>query len=98
MLEGLSVTPSVFAEGGSSKCVERIVGKKPGGGEWRDDVSAVSFRLEVNWSVSANVSFFAFAEQYMVVGSDMRDANGDNPYHCAHNDWTLGGFGARFKF
>jgi hypothetical protein len=44
------------------------------------------------------VTLFAYAEQYMVVGSDMREANGDNPYRCAHNDWTLGGFGARFKF
>ena len=98
MLDGLSVTPSVFAEGGSSKCVERIVGKKPGGGEWSGDVSAVSFRLELNWSVSEHMTFFAYAEQYMVVGSDMRDANSVNPYRCAHNDWTHGGFGARFRF
>ena len=96
--EGLSATPSVFAEGGSSKCVKRIVGKKPGGGEWRDDVSAVSFRLELNWSISEYMALFAYAEQYMVVGSDMREANGANPYRCAHNDWTHGGFGARFKF
>ena len=88
----------MFAEGGSSKCVERIVGKKPGGGEWRDDVSAASFRLELNWSISEHMALFVYAEQYMVVGSDMREANGANTYRCAHNDWTHGGFGARFKF
>jgi hypothetical protein len=96
--DGISVIPSVFAEGGSSKCLERVVGKKPGGGHWKGDVSSVSFRLELNWSLSKSISLFAYAEQYMVVGGDKRSANADNPYLCAHNDWTHGGFGARFKF
>ena len=98
ILEGLSVTPSTFVEGGSSRCIVRVVGDKPGGGEWRGNMSTLSFRLELNWSVSESVSLFAYAEQYMVVGSSHRDANGDNPYRCAHNDWTMGGFGARFRF
>ena len=41
---------------------------------------------------------FGYIEQYGVVGGEARRTNGRNPYRCAHNDWTHGGFGIRMKF
>jgi hypothetical protein len=93
-----SVTPSVFTEGGDAVCVNRIVGRKPGGGDWNGGVAAASARIELGWLMSEHVSLFVFAEQYMVVGGEERRANRAGSYVCAHNDWTLGGFGARIKF
>jgi hypothetical protein len=96
--ENVALTPSVFAEGGSSKCVERILGKNPDGEKWTCRPATVSFRLELNWSVSEWMSLFAYAEQYMVVGGEERSAIGRSSYRCAHGDWTYGGFGARIRF
>ena len=44
------------------------------------------------------MSAFAFAEQYEVVGSEARRANDEGGNRFARNDWTLGGFGMRFRF
>ena len=95
---GLYITPSVFAEGGSARNNKRVLGAKPDGGTWRSGVASVSFRLELGWKICDNVSAFAFAEQYEIVGSEARRANDASSYRCAHNDWTLGGVGIRFRF
>lgn len=95
---GLYVTPSVFAEGGNSRNARRVIGEKPGGGDWGSGVSSISFRLELGWKVCEEVSAFAYVEQYEVVGGEARRANGNSTYRCAHNDWTHGGVGLRLKF
>ena len=97
-LEDFHLTPSVFAEGGSSRNYRRVVGARPDGGRWSDGVSSVTFRLELGWAVSENVTAFAFVEQYEAVGQRMRHANERSTYKCAHNDWTLGGIGCRIRF
>ena len=61
-------------------------------------MSSVTFRLELGWAVSENVTAFAFVEQYEAVGQRMRHANERSTYKCAHNDWTLGGIGCRIRF
>lgn len=94
----LYLTPSVFAEGGNSRNQRRVFGKRPGDGKWSEGVASVSFRLEFGWRMSENVSAFLFAEQYEVVGDSHRSANADSTYRCAHNDWTHGGGGFRFRF
>ena len=94
----LYVTPSAFAEGGSSRNNKRVFGAKPDGGSWSPGVASVSFRLELVWRICDSVSAFAFAEQYEIVGGEARRANDANSYRCAHNDWTLGGVGMRFRF
>lgn len=94
----LYVTPSVFAEGGSSRNQKRVFGDKRGGGNWRRGVSSVSVRLEFGWRISECVSMFAFVEQYEVAGGDGRRTTRASSYCCAHNDWTHGGIGIRMKF
>ena len=96
--KGLSVVPSVFAEGGNSRTQKRILGPRPDGGHWWSGASSVSFRLEAVWRFDRNLSLFAYAEQYETVGNGARRANGANTYRCAHNDWTHGGFGIRMSF
>ena len=93
-----NVTPSVFAEGGSSRNQKRVFGAKRGGGDWREGASSVSFRLEFGWRLSEQFTAFAFVEQYEVVGGDERRTNRASPYRCAHNDWTHGGIGVRMEF
>lgn len=91
-------TPSVFAEGGSSRNFERVIGKRLDVKHWDDGVSSVSVRLEFSWKYSEMMSLFAYVEQYEVVGSDARRTNGLSSYRCAHNDWTHGGVGVRLSF
>jgi len=95
---GLSITPSVFAEGGSYRTQKRVLGRKPDGGRWKSGVSSVSFRLEAAWRFSEEVSVFAYVEQYEISGASARSANGASSYRCAHNDWTHGGIGVRMSF
>ena len=97
-LEDFYLTPSVFVEGGNSRNQRRVLGKRPDGGKWSEGVSSVTFRLELGWRISENVSAFLFAEQYDVVGDAQRSANRKSSYRCAHNDWTLGGGGIRITF
>ena len=61
-------------------------------------MSSVSFRLEVGWQVEPWMSVFAYVEQYEVVGHDARAMNARSSAPYAHNDWTLGGVGIRFRF
>lgn len=91
-------TPSVFAEGGSSRNFERVIGKRLDTKHWDDGVSSISMRLEFSWKYNEIISLFAFIEQYEVVGSDARRTNGLSSYRCAHNDWTHGGIGVRMSF
>lgn len=91
-------TPSVFAEGGSSRNFERVIGKRLDAKHWDDGVSSVSVRLEFSWKYNEIMSLFAFIEQYEVVGSDARRTNDLSSYRCAHNDWTHGGIGVRLSF
>lgn len=96
--ESLYLTPSVFAEGGSSRNYRRVIGMRTDGARWHDGVSSVTFRLELGWSFSENFSAFAFVEQYEIVGQAARHATSASSNRCAHNDWTLGGFGCRLRF
>ncbi|MBO5941105.1 MAG: hypothetical protein J6R18_07930 [Kiritimatiellae bacterium] len=96
--ENIALVPSVFTEGGSSKCVERIVGKCPRGEKWNEGFASLTFRLELNWTIYKSLSVFAFAEQYMIVGGEERRVNSMSSYRCAHTDWTHGGFGAKIRF
>ena len=92
------VTPSVYVDGGSSRNIRRVAGARPDGEPWRCGVSSITFSLEIGWAFSENISVFAFAEQYEVVGQGVRHAIAASSYRCAHNDWTLGGIGCRIKF
>ena len=94
--DGISVTPSVFAEGGSSRNQRRVLGEKPRG-DWDEGVSSVSFRLEGAWRLSDCADLFAYVEQYEVVGGEERHAIGKSRYRCAHGDWTHFGIGIRFR-
>lgn len=98
LTDHLYVTPSVFFEGGSSRDIERVVGVKPDGGSWKSGVASVSFRLETGWRFNSNASAFVYIEQYDVIGGEARSVNGSKTYLCAHDDWTHGGFGVRFRF
>ena len=97
-LEDFYLTPSVFAEGGSSRNYRRAIGTRPDGERWHSGVSSVTFRLELGWTACEHVSAFVFVEQYEVVGQDARDVIGESAYRCAHKDWTLGGVGCRIRF
>ena len=98
LAESFYVTPSVFAEGGSSRNNKRVLGAKPNDGRWGAGVSSVSFRLEFGWCITAWLTAFAYVEQYEVVGGEARRANKASGYLCAHNDWTHGGVGLRLRF
>lgn len=97
-LDDFYLTPSVYVDGGSSRNYRRAIGTRPDGKRWHDGVSSITFRLELGWTVSENVSAFVFAEQYEVVGQAARHAIESSSYRCAHKDWTLGGIGLRFRF
>ena len=96
--ESLYLTPSVYVDGGSSRCYKRVVGARPDGERWSSGVSSVTFRLEMGWSFCRNFSVFAFVEQYEIVGQAARHAIRASSYRCAHSDWTLGGIGCRLRF
>ena len=98
LFDNVYFTPSVFAEGGSSRNFERVIGKRLDGRRWNDRISSLSLRLELSWKYSETMSFFAYVEQYGVVGSDARKTNDASAYRCAHNDWTHGGVGVRLRF
>ncbi len=97
-LEDFYLTPSVYAEGGSSRNYRRVVGARPNGERWHSGVSSVTFRIELGWEAGKNFSMFAFVEQYGIVGQAARHAAGSSTYRCAHSDWTLGGIGCRIRF
>ena len=94
----LSVTPSVFVEGGNARNQKRVFGERPGGKDWSDGVSSISFRLGAAWRFNANFSVFAAVEQYWVLGEAERDANAASSYCAAHNEWFHAAFGVRLKF
>jgi hypothetical protein len=96
--EHLSLIPSLYTEGGSSRNQTRVLGKNPDGEIWKCGVSSVSARLECVWRFNENVSAFMYVEQYEVVGNDERNANDKSSYRPAHNDWTHGGIGLRLRF
>ena len=96
--DALSLTPSVFAEGGNARNQLRVLGRRPGDGHWDAGAASVSCRLEAAWRFCENVSAFAFVEQYEIVGGNERRAVRASSYRCAHNDWTLAGVGIRLKF
>ena len=96
--DDFALTPAVLTEGGNSRNQRRVFGAKPDHGRWRHGVSSVTFRLEASWQLAESVTAFAFVEQYEVVGGSQRSANAASSYRCAHNDWTLGGIGVRFRF
>lgn len=98
LFDNVYFTPSVFAEGGSSRNFERVIGKRLDGRRWNDRISSLSLRLELSWKYSETISFFAYVEQYGVVGSGARKTNDASAYRCAHNDWTHGGVGVRLRF
>ena len=91
-------TPSVYTDGGNGRIQKRNLGEKPDGGEWKSGLSAVTGRLELGWRINGKMTAFGYIEQYGVAGGEARRTNGKNPYRCAHNDWTHGGFGIRMKF
>lgn len=95
----LSLTPSIFAEGGNARNYKKLFGENVNGGSWGvGGVSSVSFRLEAAYELSTPFSLFCFVEQYEVVGADARDSNEALDYDCAHNDWTIYGIGFRASF
>ena len=97
--EQLSLTPSVFMEGGNARSLRRTVGPNIDGSGWGGGgVASVSGRLELGWRFSAEISVFAYVEQYGMVGGDIRRTNAASSSVCAHNDWTHGGVGLRMKF
>ena len=97
--EGLSVTPSVFVDGGTKRSWRRTFGQKANGDDWAcGGIASASARLELGWAFNSNLSAFAYVEQYGIVGGDQRRANGANAYRCAHDDWTHGGVGFRLRF
>jgi len=97
--KGLSLTPSVFVEGGNARNQKRVFGKNVAGDGWgAGGAGSVSFRLEASWRFCDECSVFAFVEQYEVVGDDARETNAKSSYLCAHNDWTHGGVGVRLRF
>ena len=96
--EGISVVPSVFTEGGSSRCQRRILGERLDGDAWYDGVSSVSFRLELRMRVCDCLTAFAYVEQYEIVGGEARRNIDERPFRCAHSDWTHGGIGVRARF
>ena len=101
--EGLSITPSVFAEGGNSRSWRRTLGPRADGEPWgAGGPNSISARLEAAWSFGevcgCKMSAFVFVEQYGLLGGDARRANGASGYRCAHDDWTLGGAGLRLNF
>ncbi len=96
--EDFYFTPSVFAEGGSSRNQKRVFGAKRSGGDWGDGVASLSARLELGWRISTNFTAFAYVEQYEVVGGDARRTIRSSSYKCAHGDWTHGGVGLRMSF
>lgn len=93
----LSLTPSVFAEGGNRRNQQRVFGTDVNGGDWNDGVGSVSFRLEASWRLHETASVFAAVEQYEVVGRDARDTNAASSYACAHNNWTHAAVGLRLR-
>ena len=62
------MTPSVYWEGGNRRNAARVFGDTSATG------GVVSFRLEVGWTVAAQVTAYAFVEQYEVFGGDTRAA------------------------
>ena len=96
--EGISVVPSVFTEGGSSRCQRRVLGQRLDGGTWYDGASSVSLRLELRMRVCDCLTAFAYVEQYEVVGGEARRNIDERPFRCAHSDWTHGGIGIRARF
>ena len=96
---GLSITPSVFTEGGNARSWRRTLGENVSGSGWGGGgVNSMSFRIEFDWNVSDWASAFCYVEQYDVIGGDARRTNGASPSRCAHNDWTHGGIGLRLRF
>lgn len=99
LLWDMSLTPSVFAEGGNARGFERTFGSNINGSGWGGGgVSSVSFRLELGWRIMECLSAYAYVEHYDVVGGDARHTNSARGARCAHNDWTHGGTGLRLKF
>ena len=94
----LSITPSVFAEGGNSRSWKRTLGRNIEGSDWSGGANSVSFRLELGWRIADWVTAFAYVEQYEMVGGDVRKTNAASSNRCLHNDWTHGGIGLRMKF
>jgi len=95
----LSITPSVFVEGGNGRNFKRAFGRNVNGGGWgAGGVGSVSFRLEAGWTFNEWLSAFAAVEQYVAVGEDVRDTNAASSNACTHNDWTHGAVGFRLRF
>ena len=91
--------PSVYIDGGNDENYRRVIGRNICGNDWGGGgVSSITFRLELGWQVCPWATAFAFVEQYEVTGHDARASNAASDHEYAHNDWTLGGIGVRFRF
>ncbi len=89
---GVYVTPSVYWEGGNRRNAKRVFGDVGATG------GALTFRVEVGWTVNEHVTAYAFVEQYEVCGAETRAAGHALDDACAHTDWTHGGLGVRMRF
>ena len=97
-LDEFYATPEVHVDGGNSRNYRRVFGENINGEDWGvGGISSVTLRLEVGWELCENFTFFAFVEQYDIIGNDARDTNAASANPCAHNDWTFGGVGFRMR-
>ena len=94
---GFYLTPEIFLEGGNARNQNRVFGKREDGSQIGNGFYSISPRLELGYAFNANFTFYAWVEQYEVLGS-ARSVNADSTYLCAHNDWTHGGIGLRCSF
>ena len=98
-LQNFYVTPTLYADGGNDLNYKRVIGTRRHGSTWDYcGATSVAFRLELGWQFCSEATAFVFVEQYEVVGDEARHANARSTYRCAHNDWTIGGAGVRFRF
>lgn len=99
LIKDFYLQPTIYIDGGNEENYRRVFGNNICGDGWGGGgVSSVTFRLELGWAICAWATAFAYVEQYEVVGHDARVTNATSSNECAHNDWTSGGVGVRFRF
>ena len=95
---GFFFTPAVQVEGGDSTNNQRRLGRRPNGRNHPEGIASLTFRLELGWKATQNLTAFAAVDRYDIVSRTGRESVEASRDPCAAKGITVGSVGLRICF